>query len=149
MEILKKLNVENPFKLKIQLRLADTDNLGHINNAAFVLYMETARTEWHAHVRKKRALEVTDWDWILGGIYLRFVKELFLSDELYVYLWCSNVGNKSWDFAYAIVNQREELIAKAKTTQISFDYAAHKSAIIASDILGDLNSRKGDAWDDL
>ncbi|OLS16985.1 MAG: hypothetical protein HeimC2_45630 [Candidatus Heimdallarchaeota archaeon LC_2] len=43
-------NNHNPFILNVQLRLADTDNLGHLNNVAYIEFLETARTEWQQDI---------------------------------------------------------------------------------------------------
>ncbi|MHA2250047.1 MAG: acyl-CoA thioesterase [Candidatus Kariarchaeaceae archaeon] len=137
----------NPFVLKLQTRLADTDNLGHLNNVAYIEFLETARTEWFASVTgDRRSLDSSGWEWILGAIEIKFVKEACLSDILSVYMWCSRIGTKSWDFSYAIINQKNELIAQAKTSQVGFDYETKASMFISTRILDDLNSRSGKPW---
>ena len=132
----------NPFKTAIQMRLADTDSLGHVNNAAFVKFLEYARTEWHVHVKGSRE-SLDNWDWILGSISIRFLKQAKLSDSLIVYLWSSKIGNKSWEFSYAIVNQKEEIISIATSTQIGFDYGSQATIPIPADIKIDLQKRRG------
>ncbi len=132
----------NPFKTSIQMRLADTDSLGHVNNAAFVKFLEYARTEWHVHVKGSRE-SLNNWDWILGSVSIRFIKQAKLSDSLIVYLWSSKIGNKSWEFSYTIVNQNEEIVSIATSTQIGFDYDLQVTIPIPTDIRLDLEKRKG------
>ncbi len=147
MDIITSKKIQNPFILKLQTRLADTDNLGHLNNVAYIEFLETARTEWYAHVKGDRvSLDSSGWDWILGGIQIKFIKEACLSDLITVRMWCSRIGSKSWDFSYAIMNQKDELISQALTSQIGFNYEEKRSKMIPEDILEDLRSRPGDAW---
>lgn len=139
----------NPFVLPIQLRLRDTDSLGHLSNVSYIEYIETARTEWHAHCKKDRSALNDGWDWILGEIKIKFKKEGCLSDTLEVLMWCSRIGKKSWDFSYAFVNEIDAIIAIAQTTQIAYNYSSSESQTISSEILVDLESRKGRAWEEI
>ncbi len=124
------------------MRLADTDSLGHVNNAAFIKFLEFARTEWHVHVKGSRE-SLNHWDWILGGVSIRFLKQAKLSDSLTVYLWNSKIGNKSWEFSYIITNQNNEIVSIATSSQIGFDYVLQTTIPIPSDIRSDLEKRKG------
>ncbi|MCE7737455.1 MAG: acyl-CoA thioesterase [Candidatus Heimdallarchaeota archaeon] len=139
----------NPFVLDIQLRLADTDSLGHLSNVAYIEFLETARTEWHAYTKKQRGVLDNGWDWILGEIRIKFKKEGYLSDKLEVLMWCSRIGTKSWNFSYAMINDKSEIIAIAQTTQISYNYVANKSQTIPDDVLQDLQSRQGNSWEEI
>ncbi|MHA2030473.1 MAG: acyl-CoA thioesterase [Candidatus Kariarchaeaceae archaeon] len=139
----------NPYKLQIQLRLRDTDSLGHLSNVSYIEYLETARTEWHTYTKNTRTVLDDGWDWILGEIRLKFKKEGYLSDKLNILMWCSRVGSKSWDFSYAIINGNDDIIAIAQTTQIAFNYSENTSQLIPDDILKDLKSRNGKSWEEL
>lgn len=139
----------NAFVLDIQLRLADTDSLGHLSNVAYIEFLETARTEWHAYTKKQRGVLNNGWDWILGEIRIKFKKEGYLSDKLTVLMWCSRIGTKSWNFSYAMINDKSEIIAIAQTSQISYDYAGNKSQLIPEDVLQDLQSRMGNSWEEI
>ncbi|MHA2168937.1 MAG: acyl-CoA thioesterase [Candidatus Kariarchaeaceae archaeon] len=146
-DILASQQVNNPFVLKIQSRLADTDNLGHLNNVAYIEFLETARTEWYAQVSgSRKSLDSTGWEWILGSIQIKFVKEVYLSDQLTVYMWCSRIGTKSFEFSYALINQKDELVSQAQTTQIGYDFDTNTSRTISQKTLDDLRSRLGNPW---
>ena len=124
------------------MRLADTDNLGHINNISYIAYLETIRTEWYSKLKNSRTyLDGDGWDWILGEINIRFMKEVNLSDNIKVLMWVSRIGSKSWDFEYVIVNQKNEIVTRATTTQIAFDYNAKRSQTIPDMIRLDLEQR--------
>jgi acyl-CoA thioester hydrolase len=141
-------NNYNPYILPIQLRLADTDSLGHLSNVSYVEYIETARTEWHTFIKNKRTALDGGWDWILGEIKIKFRKEGYLSDILNILMWCSRIGSKSWDFSYAIINGKNEIIAIAQTTQIAFNYSENTSMLIPNEIKEDLETRYGKPWDE-
>lgn len=135
--------VKNPYSYEIQTRFVDTDRLGHINNAVYATYLELARTYWHQMVKKG---DLKHFDWILGSISIKFIREAVLGDKLRIYMWASHIGNRSWEFSYGIYNQRDELITQASSKQIGFDYDTRTSASIAQDICMDLRSRCGGGW---
>lgn len=139
---LQKMNVNNPFVYEVQLRFCDLDGLGHINNAIYVTYMELARTYWQKEI--KESLE--SFDWILGSIHVRYIKEARITDDIRIFMWVSRIGTKSWDFSYAFVNQKDDIFAKAKSTQIGFNYELKQSAAISEDIIKDINGRLGAPW---
>ena len=139
---LQKMNVNNPFIYQVQIRFCDLDGLGHINNAIYVTYMELARTYWQKEI--KESLE--SFDWILGSVHVRYVKEALITDDIRIFMWVSRIGVKSWDFSYAIVNQNDEIVAKAKSTQIGYDYDLKQSTAISKDIVDDINGRLGAPW---
>ncbi len=140
----------NSFDLKIQMRLADTDNVGHLNNAAYIKFIETVRTEWQAFVMNGREfLNSGKWGWILGEIRIKFKKEAYLSDEIIVMMWSSKIGNKSWEFSYVLTNSKDDIIAIAQTSHVAYDYNNRKSILIPTNIKSDLEKRVGDRWDEL
>lgn len=139
---LQKMNVKNPFVYEVQLRFCDLDGLGHINNAIYVTYMELARTYWQKEI--KESLE--SFDWILGSIHVRYIKEARITDDIRIFMWVSRIGTKSWDFTYAVINQNDEVVAKAASTQIGYNYELKQSSIISQDIIDDIKSRQGNPW---
>ncbi|MHA2089523.1 MAG: acyl-CoA thioesterase [Candidatus Kariarchaeaceae archaeon] len=146
-DILASQQISNPFILEIQSRLADTDNLGHLNNVAYIEFLETARTEWHAHVSgSRKSLDSRGWEWILGSLQIKFMKEVCLSDQITVYMWCSRIGTKSFEFSYALLNQKDELVSTAQTTQVGFDFETNTSRTVSQKTLDDLRSRLGNPW---
>ena len=144
-ETITELEVNNPYIYEIQVRFNDTDGLGHLNNAIYVTYMELARTYWHY---ENIGLEsAQSFNWILGSVSVRFIQEGQLTDKIRVYMWVSRIGSKSWDFSYAIV-AGDQIIAKATSTQIGFNYQEKKSVEISLLILEDLKNRCGKPWKD-
>ena len=67
----------NPFVLELQLRLRDTDSLGHLSNVSYIEFLETARTEWQVYTKRDRKVLNDGWDWILGEIKIKFKRRCF------------------------------------------------------------------------
>lgn len=89
----------------IQLRYADIDMLQHVNNARYLTFLESARTQY--------ARDVLGWDgryetlgMVLANTNLDFVRPTFFDDKLWVLTRTSYLGGKSFRMQYIIENQR-------------------------------------------
>lgn len=114
----------------IPIRWSDLDEMGHVNNALYLTYLEDARIIYFSDVLK--------WDWrklgmILAHVEIDFIKPLFFGDQLEILTRCTRLGNKSFDLEYILLQVKEgkeETAAKAKTVIVMFDYQLMKSAEI-------------------
>jgi len=140
-----------PFRcaVPIQIRFRDTDAMGHVNNAVYLTYLEVARTTyWHQVLAVANYNEV---DFILARAEIDFVRPLHIQDQATVWIRASEIGEKSFRFAYEIVTATG-VAARAETIQVMFDYAANRSkpmapaqrsAILAFEAPGSVSDRAG------
>ncbi len=115
------------FATSVEIRFADMDAFGHVNNAVYLTYFEHARAKyWKESVR---------WDWKALGIILAraevdYVRQLTVRDQAKVYVRTSRVGNSSFDVQYVLVavgtDGAETLVAKGITTCVAFDFGTQK-----------------------
>lgn len=119
------------YSCTIALRWSDVDELGHINNAVYLTYLEEARINYFR--------EVLNWDWKENGLILAksvidYKAPLYAENTLKIFIRCSRLGTKSFDIDYAMFNEKEQLIASASTIQVVFDYKTQLSVAIPDDI---------------
>lgn len=108
----------------IQLRFADTDALGHINNANYLSYFEMARVVYFNEILG----DVIDWKSkgiILARSEVDYRIPLFLNDKPVVKVRCSKLGNKSFIMSYR-VEENDKLYAEGQTVMVCFDYIENK-----------------------
>jgi acyl-CoA thioester hydrolase len=118
------------FSHLIEVRFADLDLLGHVNHAAYFTYMETARVHY--------VNQVLSWggDWrglsfIVARAACDYELALQLEDAVRVYLRTARLGDKSFDFEYVLLRERDQAVAaRASTVQVVYDYRAAASAPI-------------------
>lgn len=132
-----KLSEEFSYRCSIPLRWSDADEMGHINNATYLTYLEEARIQYMQ--------EVMNWNWLETGLILArceidFKKPLFATDILTVYLRTIRIGNTSFDFEYVLLNNKDEVVAQAKTVKVVYDYQAHQPAPIPEKIRSKLEA---------
>lgn len=118
-----------PHQTKIQIRFSDVDKIGHVNNAVFLQYMETARVQYFNDVFGKRH----NWDKV-GFVVVRneinYLLPLYLNDEIYCTTRCIKIGNKSLTLENVIYRKKvrkTEKVAVGIGVLVAMDYQKNKS----------------------
>ena len=113
------------FSVELPVQFRDVDVMGHVNNATYFQYMETARVEL---ARKLGQIsEGFRGGFIVASARCEFKKPIRDERRITVSVWVSRIGDSSWDFDYAIRRPRVEY-AIGRTTQVAYDYKT-RSAI--------------------
>ncbi|MGQ3013705.1 MAG: acyl-CoA thioesterase [Flavobacteriales bacterium] len=117
------------YVVPVQVRFADTDALGHVNNAVYLSYIEMARVIYFREVFG----ELIDWKstgLILAKAEVNYKRPLYISDELHVALRTKSIGEKSFVSEYGLfVKKGDEytLISTAETVLVCIDYTTGKT----------------------
>jgi acyl-CoA thioester hydrolase len=117
----------------MEVRFADLDVLGHLNNAKYLTYAEQARI---LYVR-----DVCQWDgnWrklgmILARTEIDYKLPIAYEHQSAVYIRVSRLGGKSFDFEYAIMRQagttEPEIAATIKTVMVAYNYENDQSVAV-------------------
>ena len=109
------------FSTSIQLRWKDVDQFGHVNNAVYLTYFETARFYYNR--------DVNQWNWnedqyIIAFVKVDYLRPIYYPGDIKVYLRTSDIGDKSFNFYYAITfekNDIEKIAATGQSTQVFYD----------------------------
>lgn len=121
------------FEISIKVRFSDIDKFNHVNNAKFLTYIEEARMQYFDHF-------IPDNNWketgiILANAQLSFLKPIFGSDQVTVKVWCSRVGNKSFDLSYEVFkksskSERAQQCSTAVTSIVCYNYLEEQTISI-------------------
>lgn len=99
-----------PYSCPIQVRWRDVDALGHVNNAAIVTYLETARTElW-----RDRFGGGAEIPFMVATVEVQYRRQIRLDDEVRVGIRVTDLRGASYTFSYR-VEANGELAAEAST----------------------------------
>ncbi len=118
------------FKMKLDIRWSDMDEMRHVNNAVYLTYFEQARV-YYFH-------EACEWNWneigaILANAHVDYLKPVVFPNPTFVYVRTSRLGNKSFETQYLItsfVNGKEELTTTGYSTMVLFDYKTNTSVVM-------------------
>ena len=113
----------------IEIRFADMDAFGHVNNAVFLTYFEQARVRYFDQVLG------WDYDWSKEGVIVarsevNYILPVHFRDDITVETRCGRIGSKSFDITYQVMRQdngKEVLVADGITVMVAFDYEKRKS----------------------
>lgn len=106
----------------IQVRFADIDAMGHVNNAVYLSYFEQARIKYFSDLGGS-------WDWKSQGILLakntvEYRIPILLTDHVLIKTKCINIGGKSLTFSYQvqkIVNDQAITCSTGESVLVCFD----------------------------
>ena len=117
----------------IQIRFCDLDALGHINNAVFINYIETARVQWLKELKLKHVTRSGKIPLILARTEIDYLQPAFLDSKLHIELTLGKLGNKSFHLDYLIKDHTKE-VAKASSVQVWYDYEKNTSIPIPANV---------------
>ncbi len=108
------------FETTVEIRFADIDAMGHVNNAVYFSYFEQARMAYF----KERVARI--WDWNEDGVIVArneidYNYPVFLNDRMIIRLWVEHVGSKSFTVCYRVV-VGERLCATGKSVLVCFNH---------------------------
>ena len=104
----------------------DLDAMGHVNNVAFVSFMEDARMQYWKALRTVDG--VKDINFILGEVTCRYLSPAYLGETLLIGIRARNLGNKSFHFEYRMEDKASaRLITEGRSVQVMYNYKEQKS----------------------
>lgn len=122
-----------PFRILIDVRFGDIDGMGHVNNAMYLTYFETARAAYYMQLRGYR--DITQIDVIIAEITARYHNPAVFGDQLELGTRVSRMGTKSFDMEYLIVRRSDQQrIASGHSVQVMYDYASQRSIPIPDEL---------------
>ena len=115
----------NYFHYPIEVRFRDLDALGHVNNAVFLTYLESARVRWCQSCNFIQK-DIENFSIIQARTEVDYLLPVKFDTSIELKLWVSHIGTKSFTVSYLIENDQNQYL-KAKTVLVWFDYSTQKS----------------------
>ena len=109
------------------VRFRDLDPMGHVNNAVFLTYIESARAAFLQHLGAVQTLE--DLAIIVARIEIDFRAPVRFGDEVEVSVRVSRFGEKSFDLEHEL-RVAGNLVAEARTVLVTYDYERREPVAI-------------------
>ncbi len=116
---------------KIQVRYADLDTMGHVNNSVYLSYFEYARVHYF------NTLLGRDWNWKKHGVLVvknevTYIKPVLLTDEPEIEILLESIGSKSITLTYEI-KVRGELTTTGKSILVCFDASTNSTTTVSEE----------------
>jgi len=106
-----------PFR--VQVRFADLDVMGHVNNTVYFSYLEMTRVHYFKELLGQH------WDWEANGLLLArnsmdYIKSITLYDEPQIKMYTVAIGTKSFTLGYDIC-VHGEVFARAESVLVAYN----------------------------
>ena len=118
-----------PFVYDDSVRFKDLDAMGHVNNAVFLTFMESARI---AYLSALGAGDDPLQNLILARAEVDFRSPITFGDEIQVGVRTSRVGTKSFELEYE-VRASGRVAAEGRSVLVGYDYESRASVEIPED----------------
>jgi acyl-CoA thioester hydrolase len=114
---------------RLEVRFRDIDAFGHVNNAAFVTYLEQARIRYlidNLDIETPQHLPL-----ILAAIQVDFRAPILFGQEVVIGTRVDWIGNTSLSMSHRMTAGTESdganrLVAEAATVLVAYDYATER-----------------------
>ncbi len=107
-------------RVDIQMRFADTDAMGHLNNGSYVVYAETGRLHF------LRTLGGAASSLILAHLSIDFRRQVRFGESVAIETWVERIGTTSVTLRQAILADGA-VAAEVTSVVVSFDYDANRA----------------------
>lgn len=121
--------MDRPYKysMPIEVRFADVDALGHVNNAVYFTYLEQARI----HYLQQLGLlgdSLGEIALILAEASCQFKSPLRFGEELLVRVRVSELRNSSFVMEYQLESRADgRIVALGRSIQVCYDYQTQRA----------------------
>ncbi len=124
------------FSIELPVQFRDIDVMGHVNNATYLQYMETARVELARRLGQVR--EGFRPGFIIASARREFKKPIRYERQITISVWVSRIGDRAWDLDYSIRGPRGVQYAVGRTTQVAYDYKTRAAVQISGKLRREL-----------
>jgi acyl-CoA thioester hydrolase len=115
-----------PFVFRDDVRFRDLDGMGHVNNAVFLTYLESARI---AYLEANGTGPHPSQQMILARMEVDFRSPIAMGEHVEVGVRPSRLGTKSFELQYE-VRADGRLAAEARGVLVGYDYTRGESVEI-------------------
>lgn len=132
------------FRLPITVRFSDMDTFGHVNNAVYLTYAESARIAYFRQLEQTEA--ASQMAMILGRSEVDYRLPVVFGDTLEVQVRAVTIGTKSFTLAYRMTVERDGrpiVACEARTVLVCYSYATARSVPVPADLIAALEAFEG------
>lgn len=135
----------------VEVRFADTDAMGHVNNARYLTYFEIARAAYYEAVTGRPlplGVHGATEGMILADVRVTYRSPTFYGETVSVETRVSHVGRSSFTMEHRLTAPDSpygqlRLVATAESVLVSYDYAAERPIVVPADLADQVEAFEG------
>ncbi len=117
-----------PKQITLTLRIdwSELDLFGHVNNVAFMKYVQAARVNYWEQIGLYKLYTDNKHVPMLASTHCEFKKPLFYPGEVIIHSQMDFIKNSSFGISHQLYNSDNELAAEAKDVMVMFDFVKNE-----------------------
>jgi acyl-CoA thioester hydrolase len=121
------------FRYPVEVRFRDLDALGHVNNAVYLTYLESARIAWWLQVTGREGLAALDM--ILARVEIDYRAPVAYAARLEVGVRCASIRRSSFVVESLIAEpSAARIVAQARKVLVYYDYSTSRVQPLPEDL---------------
>jgi acyl-CoA thioester hydrolase len=125
----------HPFAITLPIQWGDQDAFGHVNNAIYFRWFESARVAYLDQPELCGLLERHGLGPILASIKCDYKKQLTYPDTIQISASVTKLGRASVEMAHLLYSQKLGAVAAiGESTIVVFDYASQRPKAMPPDV---------------
>lgn len=114
-------------RFTVEQRYADLDTMGHVNNVAYLTYLQEVRLKLLVRLLGDRLFRMNH---VVVRNEIDYLSSLGLSPEgVVIDTWVERIGSSSYTVAYDVLAPSGEVAARAKTVLVHLDESGAASPL--------------------
>ncbi|MCX6426202.1 MAG: thioesterase family protein [Actinobacteria bacterium] len=114
-------------QFKCQVRWGDLDAFMHVNNAAYLTYIQEARVDFTVYARQRANLQPVLIEMVVAHADIDYINPIYDAGiEIDIAVWVSKIGTSSFVLQYEL-SKDGKIYAKAKTVQVTVSMESKSS----------------------
>jgi YbgC/YbaW family acyl-CoA thioester hydrolase len=136
------------FSLPITVSYGDIDAQWHVNNKAFLSYIETARFQYLLKLGLFNARSFLEVPFIVADVHVRYLAPIEFADPVVVSVGITKIGTKSVVMEYALTSPDEhEVYATAENVLVAYDYTTRTSIAVSEEMRQKISKFEGHSFE--
>ncbi len=125
-------------EIQVVVSEAELDELGHVNNARYLDFLESGRMDWYGQVGLMEALEVmhnsVEFGTVVVNINIDFHQECLLGDALTIETKPKRLGRKSLVLHQTMKKPSGDIAAEAAVTSVVLDLSSRAAIVLPNSL---------------
>jgi acyl-CoA thioester hydrolase len=119
-------------KVSVEVPYRDIDAMGHLNNVAYLAYLEFARQKYWLALQGSH--DYRDIGFIVVRAEIDYRSQVEMGEILEIEIRIARTGNTSFDFQYRVTAAGGRLAAEAKTVQVLYDWGTRRPKTVTEEL---------------
>lgn len=141
------MEMQYPSKLNIRIDWSDLDVYGHVNNVAYIRYVQAARVQYIMPLELIEQYLSTKVSIILASTAIQYLSPLFFPGEASVETSISFIKNSSFGFCHRIRNAQGQIVAEAQDVMVYYDFNKNEKVRIPNEMRAKISSIENRSFD--